>query len=192
MADHGAHARHDRFAIADAVGGGALPSTLRTCPACGALHADLISLQRAVRQAWVPRRTRDLRLTLRDATRLRKHRLRRLVERIGTQRDAITRPLALSFTGLGVAGLMLSTIPSVLPLGSVGAARAELGRAPVPTIGPVSSQPDDVTGPTMAAAHVQVTTEAAPALPGLSVGMLGIGTAIFIARRVAHRSERVR
>jgi anti-sigma factor RsiW len=186
------HARHDRFAIADAVGGGALPSTLRTCPACGALHADLISLQRAVREAWVPRRTRDLRLTLRDATRLRRRRLRRLVDRIGTQRDAITRPLALSFTGLGLAGLMLSTVPSVLPSGSAGAAPVELGRAPASTIWPVTSPPSDAAGSAMVAAHVPDTTEPASSLPGLSMGMLGIGTAIFIVRRLANRPERVR
>ena len=192
MADHGSHARHDRFAIADAVGGGALPSTLRTCPTCGTLHADLISLQRAVREAWVPRRTRDLRLTLRDATRLRKHRLRRLVERIGTQADPITRPLALSLTGLGLAGLMLSTVPSVFPMGSAGAAPVELGRVPAPTIGPVSSPPSGVAGSAMAVAQVRDTTEPANSLPGLSVGMLGIGTAIFIVRRVAHRPEGVR
>ena len=192
MADYGSHARHDRFAIADAVGGGALPSTLRTCPTCGALHADLISLQRAVREAWVPRRTRDLRLTLRDATRLRRHRLRRLVERIGTQRDAVTRPLARSFTGLGLAGLILSTVPSVSPMGSAGAAPVELGRAPAPTVGPVPSLPSDAAGSAVATAHLPDTTEPASSLPGLSVGMLGIGTAIFIVRRVAHHPERVR
>jgi hypothetical protein len=192
VADHGSHTRHDRFAIADAVGGGALPSTLRTCPTCGSLHADLISLQRAVREAWVPRRTRDLRLTVRDATRLRKHRLRRVLERIGTQGDPIMRPLALSFTGLGLAGLMLSTVTSVSPMGSAGATPGELGRAPAPTIGLVSSPPFDTAGSAMAVAQVRDTTEPANSLPGLSVGMLGIGTAIFIVRRVARRPEGVR
>jgi hypothetical protein len=63
------HARHDRFAIAAAIGGGLPPATLRTCPACGSLHRDLLSIQAAIRHAWTPRRPRDLRLDQSDLER---------------------------------------------------------------------------------------------------------------------------
>ncbi|HEV8281250.1 MAG TPA: hypothetical protein VGQ02_05290 [Candidatus Limnocylindrales bacterium] len=184
MADHGSHVRHDRFAIAGAIGGGALPSTIGSCPACRALHVDLLTLQGAVRAAWVPRRTRDLRLTIADPSRLR-HRWRRLVGMIGTPRDALTRPLALSFTSLGLAGLLLTAVPAGLPMGAAGAAAPELDRTMVAagSLAPLSTvpQPPTIGGATAA------RDEAAPPnpLPGLSFGLLTIGAALFVVRRVA-------
>jgi len=62
VVDVASHARHDRFLIAASLGGRAVPATVRACPSCGELHRDLLSIQTAIRHAWTPRRTRDLRI----------------------------------------------------------------------------------------------------------------------------------
>ena len=184
MADHGSHARHDRFAVADAIGGGELPSTLTTCPACRALHVDLLALQLAVRAAWSPRRERDHRLTTADAIHLRRGRWRRLIGTIGTPRDALTRPLALSFTGLGLAGLLLTTVPAGLSMGaSSAAAPAELNETMIAV-----QTPSPVAGTT----DMRDQPMPADPLPSLSIGLLAIGAALFATRHVARRVNEVR
>jgi hypothetical protein len=117
------HARHDRFAIAEALGSGGIPTTVGTCPACGALHRDLLSIQTALRHAWTPRRPRDLRLDVADVARLRPVLWRRFLATIGSSRDAVTKPLALGLTSLGFAGLVLANVP-VGFIGASGAASA--------------------------------------------------------------------
>jgi hypothetical protein len=192
VADLGSHARHDRFAIADALGGGAAPATIRVCPACGALHADLVDLQRALRDAWVPRRTRDLYLTLADANRLRRTGWRRLIASVGTRRDTITRPLALSLTGLGLAGLVLSTVPAVLPIGSAsGAASAEHDRTTA-AAGPGASTPTDPAAANTMTTDAPDTVGPPGPVAGFSIGLLGMAGAIFVARRAARRLDGVR
>jgi hypothetical protein len=184
VADPGSHARHDRYAIADALGGGALPSTLAGCPACRTLHGDLLTLQLAVGAAWAPRRPRDLRLTTADAIRLQQRRWRRLIGSVGTQRDALTRPLALSFTGLGLAGLLLATVPAGLSMGASGAATP-------PELHTTMIAPET---PSPVAGATDVRDERMPAdpLPGLSMGLLAIGAALFATRHVARRVNGVR
>jgi hypothetical protein len=189
VADHGSHGRHDRFAIADAIGSGAAPASLRTCPACGTLHADLVRLQIAVRDAWTPRRPRDLNLTTEDARRLRRTGWRRLVAVIGTGRDTITRPLALSFTGLGLAGLLLTAIPATFPM-ATGAAPAEDART-MSAGAPAASAPPGAPGWEVPG-DSGASNPAPVVLPGLSMGLLLIGGAIFAVRRVASRMEAVR
>jgi hypothetical protein len=104
---------------------------------------------------------------------------------IGTPRDALTRPLALSFTSLGLAGLLLTAVPAGLPMGAAGAAAPELDRTMVAAgpLAPLSTVPQPPTiGPATAARD-----EAAPTnpMPGLSLGLLTIGAALFVMRRVA-------
>jgi hypothetical protein len=119
----GGHARHDRFAIAEALGGGPLPPTVGLCPACGALHRDLLSIQTVLRHAWVPRRPRDLRLTTADVARLRPVLWLRLLLLLGSSRDTTTRPLAVALTSLGIAGFALANV-SLATIGTSGAAAA--------------------------------------------------------------------
>jgi hypothetical protein len=193
VADHGSHGRHDRFAIADAIGGGTLPATTRTCPACRSLQIDLLSLQAAIRAAWAPRRTRDLRLTVADATRLQRRRWRRLLGVIGTPRDVLTRPLALSFTSLGLVGLLLTAVPAGLPLSAGGAAApAELDATKVTDASPIPlasamAAPSHTAGTTT---RVHDQAERANPLPGLSIGLLTLGAALFVVRRVARMGVR--
>jgi hypothetical protein len=205
VADSGSHGRHDRFAIAEAVGTGSLPMTLRSCPACGALHAELLSLQRAVREAWTPSRPRDLRLSVADALRLRRRSWRQRFALIGGPGDALTRPLALSFTALGLVGLVLTTIPVGLPMGSAGAAATELDRTTIagaPEPSAVASGPAVVSVPSapvagdpgVAVASLQDAARIDPPspLPLLSTVLLVLGAATLGLRRLAARARAMR
>lgn len=205
MVDHGPHGRHDGFVIAEAVGTEFLPMSVRSCQACGALHADLLSLQRAVREAWTPSRPRDLRLTVADALRLRRRGWRQRFALIGGPGDALTRPLGLSFTALGMIGLLLTTIPVGFPMSSAGAASAEADRTmvaatPEPSAAPsspavLSAPGASVAGaPSVAAASVQDARRIDPPspLPLLSAVLLVLGGAILGLRRLASFARAMR
>jgi anti-sigma factor RsiW len=124
------HPGHDVVRIAAAAdrADGPLPTLtqalLAACTECARLHADLLALAAALPSAATPRRTRDFTLTAADAERLRPRGLRRWLGLVGTSRDTITRPLAIGFTTLGLVGLLLTTVPTALPMGGAGAAPA--------------------------------------------------------------------
>jgi hypothetical protein len=124
------HATHDPLRVAEAADrAGRLPADLAACPDCVALHADLVALASALPASGVPARPRDYRLTPADAARLRPGGWRRWLGTIGSSRDVITRPLAIGFTTLGLAGLLVATVPGALP-GGAGTALAPEGGAP--------------------------------------------------------------
>lgn len=187
MADVTSHARHDRFAIAASVGGGPRPTTLGSCPACGALHRDLLAIRTALRHAWTPPRPRELLLTAADAARLRRATWRRLLEAIGSPRDLITRPLAASLTGLGLAGLLLTAIPFGAPAGS-GTASIE---ATPYTVDVAAGSPAPAHG-RQAHAPAPDSGSGVPSIIVLSGGLLGAGTGLFVARRVLGGRRAVR
>jgi anti-sigma factor RsiW len=210
VADAGSHVRHDRFAIADAIGGGMVPSTIRTCPACGLLHADLLAIQRAVRDTWVPVLPRDLRLSVADAIRLRRRSWRQRFALVGSPDDLVTRPLALTFATLGLAGLLLTSITAGSLFGATGAAPAEVYRA---ASGDASGG-SAAAAPTAAASMDTLARPTAPlptglgvsggiapdtrplerdgSLSTLSLAMLGFGAVTFLVRRFASWSRAVR
>ncbi len=114
---------------------------------------------------------------------------------------ALTRPLALSLTGLGLAGLLLTAMPP-LSLGSQAAApemnaaaiAAGSGASPAASPAPASApgdlagRPDPVDTSTTPDGSTRVAQwplgEPRPLLP-LSVALLGIGAALFTLRRIA-------
>ena len=186
MVDVASHARHDRFAIAGALDGGVLPSTIGTCPSCGALHRDLLSIQIAIRHAWTPRRPRDLRLRRGDLAERRHTLWRRLVGAFGSSRDSVTRPLALGLSSLGIVGLVLTNVPfgSATSLGLGGGSAAtspEIGNpAPGPYVSTaVDGQPGSETPATASAVIV-------------SAASLAAGGTILGLRRIASRRRSVR
>jgi hypothetical protein len=126
------HADHDLLLVAEAADRpGQLPPTLAACPDCRTLHADLLALAAAVPTAALPARPRTYTLTQADADRLRAPAWRRWLGAVGTPRDAISRPLALGFTTIGLAGLLVATVPGALPSGgATGAAPAPTSEAP--------------------------------------------------------------
>lgn len=185
MADGTSHAKHDRFAIADAVGRQAPAMMIATCPSCGALFIDLLAIRAALRDARTPSRPRDFLLTTADAARLRPARWRRLLAAIGTQRDAITRPIAASCTGLGLAGLLLTTVPFG-GFDGLGGASTAASEAPLEIY--VTGEP----APRVVEDEEVRDPATSSPLTGFSIGLLAAGGAVFAARRIVPRLSRVR
>jgi len=136
------HPRHDLLLVASTADRwrGPMPALaaalVAACTECARLHADLVALAAALPVAATPRRPRDFTLTTADAERLRRRGPRAWLRRIGSSRDTITRPLALGLTTLGLAGLLIATVPAVLPSGGVaasGASSAGSAASPAPS-----------------------------------------------------------
>lgn len=99
-------------------------TALESCGPCADLFADLVALSAAIPSAAIPARPRDFTLTAADAERLRPRGLRRLLKSIGSARDGVTFPLALGLTTMGIAGLLLATVPALSGLGGATAGAA--------------------------------------------------------------------
>ncbi len=166
--DH-AHARHDLLLVAEAADrGGRLPADLAACVDCQQLHADLLAMRAALPSAAVPARPRDYTLTVDDAARLRRRGWRTWLAGIGGTRDVVTRPLAIGLTTLGLAGLLVATLPSVLPA-STGTAGAPAIEAASPADGAAgaagaadTAAPSSAAGREMPAAAPNVPAAAIP------------------------------
>ena len=154
------HRRHDSLLIAAAVDRDSdvrpslVQALLAACLECARLHADLLSLALALPAAATPARPRDFTLTEADARRLRPRGLRRWLGLIGTSRDTITRPLAIGFTTLGLAGLLVATVPGALP----GALQGSAVSGALSTVGSARSADESVSA--------EPAASAAPAAPG--------------------------
>jgi anti-sigma factor RsiW len=144
-----AHASHDTVLVASLIDH-SLPAAERavaeaqvaSCGLCAALYADLEMLRAATRALPTPPRPHDYSLTPDDAARLRRSGWRRWVAAFGSPRDAFSRPLAVGLTTLGLAGLLIANVPSVM----VGSATS--GAAPVfdnGAGGPATDRGGDVT-----------------------------------------------
>jgi hypothetical protein len=135
------HGTHDLLLVA-ALAAGDLDATERPgaeaqvgdCADCAALAADLVSIARATAEMPLPRRPRDFFLAPADAERLRPRGLRRLASAIAGPRIPLARPLAGGLMMLGVAGLLLASLPGLPQLGSASSAdqRLEFAASPAP------------------------------------------------------------
>ena len=189
------HTSHDLIAIAALAGrdpdlsdtqAAAARALLAACTECARLHADLLALALALPVATTPARPRDFTLTMADAERLRLRGLRRWLTLVGTSRDTITRPLAIGFTTLGLAGLLVATVPGALPGSGASATQSTVESSPQREVqsaaspagasdagigdpGPASLPPDP--GP--------------PPVVVLSVAFLSVGGGLFAGRRLA-------
>jgi len=162
-----AHLDHDTILVAALAAGDLadLPradaeALVAACTECATLHADLVAIATATHALPAPIRTRDYRLTAEQAERLRPSGIRGWLAAFGSSRLAVSRPLAVAFTTLGIAGLLLSAIPAGGPMGMlapIGAERpvtgtpavddgatVEVDGSPVPAYGAPSAAP--VTG----------------------------------------------
>jgi hypothetical protein len=125
------HADHDALLVA-ALAAGDLAGTdrdhatalIETCPDCMTLHDDLVAIARATAVVPPPiaTRPRDFRLTREQAARLRPSGWRRAVGAFAGPRLAFTRPLGITLTTIGLAGLLITNIP--IGLGSSAGAAA--------------------------------------------------------------------
>lgn len=159
------HAQHDRTRIAVLA---ARPDDLSTedarlarqliadCEACTDLLADLIEIQAAVPHAAMPSRTREFTLSQADASRLGRTGWRRFLAMVGSSRDQVTRPLAMGLTTLGLAGVIVATLPGSLGSGATSAVPAEVARqeqaapaagAPNPGLFSMTTGPDTAGSP---------------------------------------------
>lgn len=200
MAELAAHARHDRLLVAESVDRGARRSPmLDLCFRCAALYADLVALTMALPLSAIPSRPRDFRLSAGDARRLGRGRWWAWSQYLGSARDSLTRPLAIGFSTVGLAGLLFTTGPLLLP--TVGAAIGSGAAASAPLVRDLAtSEPTDVPSVALGAeptapAHELIethTTTGPDSAIAVSAGLLGIGVGLFVARRAAGRRRRVR
>jgi hypothetical protein len=200
VAELAAHARHDRLLVAQSVDRGARRSPmLELCARCAALYADLVALTTAIPLSAVPSRPRDFRLSASDAHRLERGGWRRWWAIVGAVRESLTRPIAIGFTTLGLAGLLLSAGQTLLP--SVGAAFGAGSTAPA-TQGrnAASAEPTDVPFIALGGepkayppeVSVTVVVDDPVSTAALSAGLLGVGVGLFAIRHIADRRDRVR
>jgi hypothetical protein len=154
-----AHATHDEPLIASLLDRSPgdpdrerAEALVATCDDCSALHRDLVALSAATRALPTPTRPREFTLSADDAARLRPKSWRRLIAGFGSSRDVFSRPLAIGLTTIGLAGLLVATIPGVLS-GQAGASVSSVER----------SDGAAVTDPALSGANSQAQVEAAPA-----------------------------
>lgn len=202
MADH---ERHDQEVVAAAADrGGRAAGVVAACNDCLTLLSDLRALAVAMPWSAIPGRPRDYRLTMEDAARLRRRGWRRIVAALGSGRDAVTRPLALSLTTLGLIGLLLGSMPAAMPFAAgtardqaeiaqpVGAPDANDAPGTVTTTDrPVGDAISDASGAQDAAARPAPEADAS-ALRILALSFLGLGLGTFVVRRVASTRRGVR
>ena len=95
-----------------------------SAPTCRPTSSHSVPRPRAMP---TPARPSDYTLTERDAARLRSGGWRRFVAILGTSRDALSRPLAVGLTTLGLAGLLVSAAPSFMMGSASSAAPTTIG-----------------------------------------------------------------
>ena len=139
------HARHDLSIVAvlaarpadlDEKDSAAARAQVASCSTCADALADLLALQTTLPETATPPRPRDFRLTPADAQRLHQSGWRRFLGYFGSPRDGFSRPLAIGLTTLGLAGILLASIPSTSLMGGSGGAAPGNEAAPVQQAAP--------------------------------------------------------
>lgn len=161
------HDRHDTMLVA-ALAAGDLAATDRdqaialtdSCADCATLRDDLVAIARATASVPPPiaAHGRDFRLTPADAARLRPGGWRRFVAAFSAPRAAVTRPLGVTLTTLGLVGLLIGNVQ--LTPGGNGAT----GSAARPE---AASTADFGDGASRAAASAAAQMTAASGVPGV-------------------------
>ena len=196
------HVQHDSLLVAS-LAAGDLAGTERdranaqisACPDCAALHADLILIARATAALPPAVAPRDFTLTTDQAARLRPTGLRRLVAAIAGSRPLMSRQLGMGLATIGLAGLLVSAVPSMLlgglsaaapaqpaaaPAGGASAGSAETATdasGPVSITGDEGSSPPKALGPVVSAASPAASAAVARPIPNPSAsGGGGYGT----------------
>jgi hypothetical protein len=114
----------------------AAQAQVASCTACAEALADFVALQTALPGTATPRRPRDFQLTPADAERLHRSGWRRFLGYFGSPRDGFSRPLAIVLTTLGLAGVLLASIPSATLMGGSGGAAPASEAAPIQQAAP--------------------------------------------------------
>jgi hypothetical protein len=130
------HAGHDLLLVASVVDRNptaadrlAAERQIAGCPSCAELAADLRAIALATAALPAVERTRDFTLRPEDAARLQPGGWRRIAAAFGAARLEVLRPLGAGLATLGLAGLLLATLPAIqLPIGSSGSASGQAPR----------------------------------------------------------------
>ncbi|MBA3235991.1 MAG: hypothetical protein H0T59_08380, partial [Chloroflexi bacterium] len=130
-----------------------------SCTMCADLRTDVVALRNATRSMPTPARPREFMLSEADAARLRPAGWRRLLATFGTSRDAVSQPLAIGLTTLGLAGLLISGVPSVLQGAGASGASAPSDEARQSVMAS-----DALTGPAAAEAAPSARALGAPSI----------------------------
>ena len=125
------HAQHDPLVVVSLAAGdltGAdrdlAASLIADCTECASLHDDLLAIARATAALPPATRPRDFQLSPEQAARLRPAGWRRFFGPFASPRLAMTRQLGIGLTTIGLAGLLVSVLPSVQLVGMGGSAAA--------------------------------------------------------------------
>src|SRR5262245_26062537 len=117
------HQDHDATLVAalaagDATGGDheRARELVAGCAECATLRDDLVLIARAVHDLPAPRRSRDYRLTETQAAALRPTGWRRLLGAFGGPRFRLAAPSGTTPATLGLAGLLVSAMPAIVPV----------------------------------------------------------------------------
>jgi len=176
------HADHDELWLV-AYAAGDLPDPeriaaeelVRSCPDCARLVEELRLIRAATASLPAPRRRRDFRLTADDAARLRPRGWRRLLVPLAGPRFAFTQPLAAGLVTIGIAVLLLTTVPGSLsesasaPAPMAGGAPTESAADKVAPLAGVEAAPSEGAG-----VPSEVPSEGPPAVAPLGpAGALG-------------------
>lgn len=149
------------------------------CADCRSLVADLHALDRATATLPTPPRPRDFRLTAADAARLRERGTRRFVLAAHRPRFPIPQPVAAAITMLGLAGLLVTTVPfagtgAATPESAGGAAGGTSLAAPSEA-GPLAVEASPGDSERDVTANVPAPETAAPTSAPPSVGVVDAG-----------------
>ena len=116
-----------------------------SCPECARVRDDLVTLAALLPTLPAPARTRDYRLTAEQAAALRPTGWRRLLGAFGGSGFRFATPVGTAMATLGIAGLLLSAVPSSLPAGTTGDGTG--GSAPLQSVTQDASAPAASAGP---------------------------------------------
>ena len=207
------HSLHDPLLVAS-LAAGDLSGTdrdrattqVRECADCASLHADLIALARATAALPAAVAPRDFRLTPDQAASLRPVGWRRIVAAVGGSRPLMSRQLGIGLATIGLAGLLVSTLPTI-NLGSAASMPApEAAQGGAATSQELTGGAPDIVGEHPSAAPMYgdsstggagETTAAAPAMSsqsqndasGRGSALVPMGTPAASPGRVAYDSN---
>lgn len=182
------HAQHDPILMVSLASGDLAPadrdlaqSLLATCDECAHLHEDVLAIARATAAIPPAVRTTDFRLTPEQAATLRPAGWRRFLAALTSPGQHVTRQLGVGLTTIGIAGLLIGTLPSISLGGNAAsapsapaAAGAESGNGPAASrqnvLGPVAS-------PAASAGFAGGDTTAVDASGAPATGEIGVDSA---------------
>jgi hypothetical protein len=176
------HVQHDPLLVASLAAGdlaGAdrdhAAAQIASCADCATLHADLIAIARATAALPPAVAPRDFTLSPEQAAALRPTGWRRLVAAMSGSRPLMSRPLGIGLATIGLAGLLVSILPTV-QLGTAGAApAAPMTETQQTAVGAAAGSGSDIAGEGASPAPV-IAAQPDNAIPSSSYDSLnGVG-----------------